>query len=361
MATAIFRTDASRTIGTGHAMRCLTLADALKQAGTTCRFVCRELDGHLIETIRARGHAVMTLPAPAGQVAHFDPHSPHHAAWLGVPWEQDAADSTAALQGERPDWLVVDHYALDARWERRLRPHCVRLFAIDDLADRPHECDVLLDQNLGRKAADYAGKVPGSCDILAGAAFALLRPAFPAARAASLERRKSGNLGQLLIALGGVDKDNITSEILAALQHAPLPEGCRIVVAMGAKAPWTAQVREAAERLPFDTQVQVGTDAMAELMAASDLAIGAAGTMAWERCCLGLPTLTVVIAENQRAGAQALAASGACMLLPLPLRTETLTNTLNEVLAPGLLRSMQEAAAAITDGTGVQRVLGRMT
>ncbi len=361
MAVAVFRTDASRTIGTGHAMRCLTLADALRQAGTACRFLCRELDGHLVETIRARGHGVTTLPAPAGHATHFDPPSPPHAAWLGVPWEQDAADSIAGLQGERPDWLVVDHYALDARWESRLRPHCNRLFAIDDLADRPHDCDVLLDQNLGRRAADYAGKVPGSCDVLAGAAFALLRPAFAAARAAGLERRKAGNLRQLLIALGGVDKDNVTSDILAALQHAPLPEGCRIVVAMGAKAPWTAQVREAAARLPYETQVLLGTDAMAELMAASDLAIGAAGTMAWERCCVGLPTLTVIIAENQRAGAQALAASGACMLLPLPLRADQLAGMLDDVQAPGVLRAMQDAAAAITDGTGVQRVLARMT
>lgn len=361
MAAAVFRTDASRTIGTGHVMRCLTLADALRGAGASCRFVCRELDGHLIDAIRARGHAVTALPVPPEAFAPPAASAPAHASWLGAPWEQDAADVVSALRGERPDWLVVDHYALDSRWEGALRPHCGRLFVIDDLADRPHDCDLLLDQNLGRTALDYAERVPKGCSVLAGSAFALLRPAFAAARADSLRRRRAGGVRQLLVALGGVDQDNVTGDILAALGQAPLPAGCRIVVAMGEQAPWIAQVRATAAQLPLEIQVVVGTQAMADLMAASDLAIGAAGTMAWERCCLGLPTLTVVIADNQRAGAQALAAAGACMLLPLPVAAGTLAEALARALAPGMLQSMQHAAAAVTDGGGAKRVLAHMT
>jgi spore coat polysaccharide biosynthesis predicted glycosyltransferase SpsG len=199
--------------------------------------------------------------------------------------------------------------------------------------------------------------VPPGCDVLAGTSFALLRPEFAQLRVASVQRRRSSGLRQLLIALGGVDKDNVTGALLSALKECELPPSCRIVVAMGARAPWTPSVREAAAQLPYPTEVLAGTGRMGELMAASDLAIGAAGTMAWERCCLGLPTIGLVIAENQRRGAQALVGAGACLPLELPVAVTSLSRTLAHACEPQVLRHMQAAAAAVTDGRGVERVL----
>lgn len=215
----LFRTDASVTMGIGHVMRCLTLADALRASGAECRFVTRDLPGHLAAVIAQRGFAVSLLPAPSGPVP-VDP--PAHAAWAGVSWQQDLADTLSVLP--QADWLVVDHYALDARWQQGLRDRVGRIMVIDDLADRPHAAALLLDQNLGREAADYDGLLPETCHRLTGPRFALLRPEFAALREAVLARRQTPRLAHLLITMGGMDAIDATSNVLRALKLADLPK-----------------------------------------------------------------------------------------------------------------------------------------
>jgi len=188
----VFRTDAALQIGTGHVMRCLTLAEALAERGAHCRFVCREHSGNLMELIRDRGFDAIGLPVESGRLAteaSSDEPIGAHATWLGADWAVDAEQACAALGDMDADWLIVDHYALDVRWERSLRSRCRRLMVIDDLADRIHDCDLLLDQNLGREPRDYAGLVPDCSAILVGPRFALLRPEFAALRDYSLNRR----------------------------------------------------------------------------------------------------------------------------------------------------------------------------
>jgi len=139
-----FRVDASLQIGTGHVMRCLTLADALKAAGASCRFICREHPGHLLGLIRQRGHAAIALPeivVDLSPAAREHPFQPAHADWLGADWPTDAGQTQMALQGLVSDWLIVDHYALDARWESAVKTKYRKLMVIDDLADREHICD----------------------------------------------------------------------------------------------------------------------------------------------------------------------------------------------------------------------------
>lgn len=353
-----FRADASLEIGTGHVMRCLTLADALREHGANCRFVCREQPGNLIACIRQRGYEVLVLPAPN---ADCRPSAmPAHAAWLGVPAALDASQTLAAL-GAGVDWLVIDHYALDADWENALRPACRHLLVIDDLADRPHLADLLLDQNLGRREADYNALLPAHCRRLIGPQHALLRPEFAARRAASLARRQSGTLRQLLVSMGGVDKDNATGLALAALPRDMLPADCRIVVVMGQHAPWRDAVAAQVTGLPWPTELRVAVADMATLIADSDLAIGAAGTSAWERCCLGLPTLTAVLATNQRAGAAALQEAGCVELLgDAAAGFPKLPEKLVGLLAPGRLVAMQAACAALTDGLGASHLAAEM-
>lgn len=359
-----FRTDASLQIGIGHVMRCLTLADALAAKGADCQFICRAHEGNLIEFIRGKGHVVHELPVSCAEDADANAPSPNasptvHAGWLGATQAQDAEACAPMLAALRPDWLVVDHYALDETWERAPAPHYARLMVIDDLADRPHACDLLLDQTYGRKEEDYRPHVPASCRLLCGAQYALLRPEFAALRPYSLQRRAQPSLRKLLITMGGVDKDNATGAVLEALRTCPLPTDCRIAVVMGATAPWLESVRAQAQAMPWDTQVLVGVSDMAQLMADSDLAIGAAGATSWERCCLGLPTVMFVLAENQRAVAQALEGSGAARLMMLgESATTQLERLLLSLIAdPGRLALMSKCAARVVDGAGVDAVV----
>ncbi|OYU31453.1 MAG: UDP-2,4-diacetamido-2,4,6-trideoxy-beta-L-altropyranose hydrolase [Comamonadaceae bacterium PBBC2] len=351
-----FRADASLQIGTGHVMRCLTLADALRERGSQSTFICRPHAGHLLDLIKQRGHQAIALP-PADE-AFIAPADPFHAKWLGTDWDSDAAQTSQALGEQVLDWLVVDHYALDRRWEQALRPHTRRIMAVDDLADRPHDCDLLLDQNLGRRPQDYCGLLSCHTQTLIGPTYALLRPEFTQWREYSLQRRNKPQLKNLLITMGGVDQTNATGLVMEALNHCELPIEVRITVVMGPTAPWLAQVQAQAATLPRPTQVLVGVNNMAQLMAESDLCIGAAGGSAWERCALGLPTLVLILAANQHSGAMALQTHRAALFAA---DTQQLITQMNELFTPekqsSVLRKMSQTAAQLTHGDGASQVV----
>ena len=353
-----FRADASLHIGTGHVMRCLTLADALAARGVQSQFICRQHEGHLIDFIRSKGYTAHALALEEPQTEQELPHS----HWLGASQAQDAAACAPILAAQPPDWLVVDHYALDAHWESALTPHYRKLMVIDDLADRHHACDLLLDQTFGRSTDDYRPLVPSHCQLLCGAAYALLRPEFAALRSYSLKRRAQPALRNLLISMGGVDKDNVTTQVLQALRHCPLPADCHITVVMGRTAPWLNSVRDQAQTLPWPTTVLVGINHMAQLMADSDLAIGAAGATSWERCCLGLPTIMLVLAENQEKIAQGLENSGAVKLISLaPDMSVQLENLLTAFKQnPSQLLKISASAAHTISGQGLAGTLQMM-
>lgn len=327
----LVRADAGRELGTGHIMRCLTLLEAL---AAKALFVCTDTEGHLGEFIVARGHRV-------------------HLLDMGLTQEQDAAQTAELVQGAA--LVIVDHYLLDAGWERVMS---APVMAIDDLADRAHDCALLLDQNLGRRDADYDGLVPDVCVRLTGPRYALLRPEFAAARAGALAARaaRSGPAQNVMVVMGGTDAPNATGWVIAQMAQMDLPAGMTVTAVLGATAPHLDAVRDTMATLPCKSTLLVGTNRMAELMAHSDLAIGAAGSTSWERCALGLPTVIVVIADNQIDGARALAASGAAR--QVALRTDdTLRDAIAPLLAGGGGRTqMAHAAAALCDGGGALRV-----
>lgn len=360
--TVGFRTDASLDIGTGHVMRCLTLAEALRTRGARCRFFCREHPGNLNDAIRRRGFELCVFPASGDrQPIGLEADLPAHSAWLGAAWEADAEEVLIELRKSPLDWLVVDHYALDSRWERAVRSACDRLMVIDDIADRQHDCNVLLDQNLGRARADYAHLVSPLATVLAGPQFALLRPEFAALRASSLARRASASFHRLLVTMGGVDKDNVTSAVLSALTECPLPDDCRITVVMGPHAPWLEHVRDCASRMPWSTDVLVNVSDMAQLMADSDFAIGAAGSTSWERCSLGLATALIVLADNQEAIARALESVGAAQRINISSLKEDLRELFTRIKTdPLLLFQTGERAAKVTDGRGAELVVNAL-
>jgi len=339
-------------------MRCLTLAEVLRGRGAHCRFVSRSHPGNLNKEIGQRGFDVIDLPFE-GNWTGTDVTNPPHAAWLGADWQTDAEQTKVGAGGTAIDWLILDHYALDAQWESALAANYRKLMVIDDLADRPHACDLLLDQTFGREAADYRTLVPDDCRVLCGSQYALLRPEFAALRPYSLQRRAQPTLRELLISMGGVDKDNATGQVLQALRTCPLPAKCRITVVMGATAPWLDEVRKEAQDMPWPTRVLVGVGDMAQLMADSDLAIGAAGATSWERCSLGLPTIMLVLADNQLKVAEGLERSGGVLIIKpgLSAKTQIREQILQLVDDPAQLLHMSKCAARIVDGSGVNAVI----
>lgn len=356
----LIRADASIDIGTGHVMRCLALAEALRAKGATCGFICRRHEGNLIDLIQRQGFEVHGLSILKERVGEDSGNGlrEQYEKWLGADWASDARQTREILGGNRTvDWMIVDHYALDSRWERELRASCRRVMVIDDLADRPHECDLLLDQNLGRLSGDYADLVSGRCRVLAGPQFALLRQEFAALRRPSTERRETSSFKRLLVSMGGVDKGNATGQVLETLKQCSLPSDSRVTVALGAHAPSLQEVSRLAASMPWKTEVRVDIKDIGNVMAESDLAIGAAGTMAWERCCLGLPTLAIVLADNQRRGAEALAACGAAFILDLGSLASELPEKLALLLSGDNLKQMQRACLAVTGGNGIDEVV----
>ena len=359
-ANIIFRTDASLAIGSGHVMRCLTLARKLRSVGKVCRFVTRAHQGHLGKWILKEGFEVDLLPTPQGPPPGGPPT---HAHWAGVDWVEDAAQTGAILEAWPPSWLIVDHYALDTRWLNALRSKAVKVMVIDDLADRPLDCDLLLDQNFGHSAKDYAGLLSNSCSLLIGPKFALLRPEFATMRANSIAGRTGRGLRKLLITMGGVDLVDATSVVLSALQDATLGDDIEIKVILGSSAPALNKVLTLARNISCSTLVAVDVTDMSKAMAEADLAISAGGGTTWERCCLGLPSIIVETAKNQAGIASEMAAQGAA-LDPGPLDSKNFSKTLVEMVIkindPKKLDAMSANASTICDGEGANRVLRRL-
>ena len=304
----VFRVDSSIILGSGHLMRCLTLAGRLrKEKHAEIHFISRDLEGNLHDKIKDAGFILHALPrhAPVERLEGY-------AAWLTVSQEADAAETKAILQLiGLVDRLVVDNYALDETWERQMRPFAREIFVIDDLADRKHECDVLLDQNFYLdKESRYIGLVPETCKLLLGPKHALLREEFYEAR--KHLRKRDGRIQRILVFYGGSDLTNETMKALHALcAFHEMQRGVAVDVIVGAGNPRREEIRAfcnapSREWMTYYCQV----DNMAEFMVRADLMLGAGGSTTWERCFLELPSIVTSVAENQRRIAADCAAAG---------------------------------------------------
>lgn len=358
-----FRVDASHTIGSGHVIRCLTLAQALAHHGHACLFLSRADPGHLLDAVERAGFPVAVI---GGRGEAAPPHAEPEA--LLPDWERDAAETADALTRDgRWDWLVVDHYGLDAGWERTLAAHVPRTLVVSDLLGRDHDCTLLLDPIPGRTAGDYRGRVNAGARLLLGAGYALLREQFRMARAGARRRRFDGRRKRLLVSMGGIDLPNMTGRILASLAAGAGPaESLAITVVMGTRAPWIDDVRKAAASLRQECEVLVDVADMAGLMLRHDVAVGAAGTTSWERCCVGLPAVVTALAENQRPIARALHDAGAAVHVEGPPEPERaaagLATVAGQLLAdPATMRAMSARGMALVDGRGAHRVARMMT
>ena len=359
--TVIFRTDASLDIGTGHVMRCLTLALGLLEKGASVSFLCREHEGNLIDLIRSHGFVVHALPLLSqDDDTEENPLDPAHAIWLGCNWQIDVEHCNAVLN-DPVDWIIIDHYALDFRWETAMRDKCQKMMCIDDLADRVHECDLLLDQNLGRTEDDYVELVSPDTQCLLGPRFALLRNEFAEWRDKSIACRKIPQLSHLLVAMGGVDKDNVTERVLKTVARCNLNYLEHITVVIGPTSPWVEDIRIVASSLDIPTSILSGIDNMAELMTSCDFAVGAAGATTWERCSLGLPSVLIVLANNQQSIARHMSHSKAAFVIDEIEKLEvSLSTFLESPNLSQLMASYSQTSSQILDAHGVNRVISAL-
>jgi UDP-2,4-diacetamido-2,4,6-trideoxy-beta-L-altropyranose hydrolase len=289
----LIRVDASIEIGSGHIMRCLTLADELRERGANVTFLCREFTGHLCDRIENHGYRVL-------RITNVDEVEPL----------KDAEYTEEMIRNfhERIDWLIVDHYNLDASWESKFRSSSTKVWVIDDLANRMHDCDVLLDQNLYEHMDQrYYGLVPSNCITLLGPTYAMLRPEFSLAR--KLSYLRDGIVKRIFVFFGGTDPTNETTKAIQALQLLQL-EQVHIDVVVGQGNPNKGQVERLCKEME-NTAFHCQIDYMAQLMNRSDLVIGAGGTNTWERASLGLPAITISVAHNQLEVSASMAKAGA--------------------------------------------------
>jgi UDP-2,4-diacetamido-2,4,6-trideoxy-beta-L-altropyranose hydrolase len=317
--TIVFRCDASPEIGTGHVMRCLSIADTLNDHGWEIIFFCSE------ETL------------------------------ITIPVLQDTTyqKTQSSVPGA---YLLVDHYGLDEEYENSCRPWAKKIIVLDDLANRSHDCDLLVDSTLNRKEIGYKNLVPGHCKILTGPGYAPLRPQFSQMRSKAMAKRK-GQLQRILLFISGTDPLNVTGAVLDALETiTDLPP---IDVALGNRAPHADGVAKKISASRHDITLHENVKNMAKMMVRADLAIGAGGTTSWERCCLGLPVLLIEIADNQAMIAKELEREGAAIHLGKAgeWRPKQLIEALTLLKdSPERLLEMSVAAAKICDGHGSHRI-----
>lgn len=350
-----FRTDASSQIGTGHFMRCLTLADELKRKGAKIIFISRHTPQFLAAALRDKGFVYKSIKDEIDiDILEDLPHS----LWLGTTQENDAKLTNEVLADISCDWIVVDHYALDHRWEKSVRTSCKKIMVIDDLADRQHACDVLLDQNYYEDMSSrYANKVQDHCQLLLGPSYALLKDDFKSFRTQIAPH--SGEVKKILVFFGGIDAADFTSLTINTL--AGINRQWSVDVVIGLQHPNSAKIQKTCDKYRFKCHVQ--TARMAELMSEADLSIGAGGTAIWERCCLGLPAIVFCTAENQReqvADAGKLGVLYAPQINELNFEAELQQHLESLIESPSTLQSISELGKQHVNGQGARKVVHQL-
>lgn len=320
----VFRVDSSVEIGIGHLMRCLALAERLqKEKNAKITFISRNLKGNLINIVQQKGFMAYHLP-----FAQFDGLGEGYAHGLAVPQEVDAQETMECIRmmGIKPEWLIVDNYAIDVIWEKRIRPFVKKIFVIDDLANRSHDCDALLDQNSDIQLKNYYdGLIPSYCRLFGGPSYVLFREEFLQIKNVGLVKDRTHIPRVALVAFGGSDPTNETEKVLLALSNIKYPD-IIIHVVVGSSNPYKESIYNlCGQDIRFKYHCQI--DYMAKLLQTVDFVIGAPGTSLWEWCFLQVPSLVISVADNQRQCADYRADSDLCVFLG---ETEEITQKILE-------------------------------
>jgi UDP-2,4-diacetamido-2,4,6-trideoxy-beta-L-altropyranose hydrolase len=339
----VFRADAGPRIGAGHVARCLALAEELRIQGAEIVFAMRREAEAFVAPLRRAGYGLIELPETGDDVGPL-------LSGLAIPAEL----------------LIVDHYHWGEAEERRTRKVVRKIAVIDDLADRKHDADLILDQSISRSACDYAGLAPAGCRFLIGPDFALLRAEFAKARSRSIARRQGATaLRRILVSFGGVDSKNMTSVALDGIGQSGVHAKVDVVLGAGAPHLEAVQRRIAVHRgKGLDVALRINVDDMAALMSDADLSLGAVGGTAFERCVIGLPAIAIALADNQESIALALAGAGALDYLGRHDQVDAarVRDGVSGLAAyTDKLKRMSKVAAGICDGQGAGRAADILT
>ena len=353
------RTDASKKIGSGHVMRCLSLAESLRSYNSTVEFITRSHVSNLDKLIESKGYIVYSLPSPSKYKVQQGLNK--YTTLLGVQQDLDANETMQILKGKSPDYLIVDHYSLDYKWENKLRSSAKKIMVIDDLANRNHDCDVLLDQNyIYNQKSRYHKLLPPSVIQLLGPKYALLRKEF---QLIGKDRYQSNEtIKRVFIFFGGIDSGNLTSMALEAFLHPNLIH-LSLNVVIGVNNPNQDILKSQVEKHPHAT-LYVQVDNMADLMKESDIVLGAGGSTIWEWMSIGLPSIVVTTAENQISFVKNLAQDNYIKWLgnSNQVNKEIISNSFLKIINNSKMLSKQShKGQELVDGSGSQRVAKLLT
>lgn len=350
----VFRVDASKQIGTGHVMRCLCLAEQLRRYGAWVAFVCRLHEGHLSDLIESKKFILCRLENHSGDMVSGS--GPQHMSWLGTDWETDCGETAKCIASfeQKPDWVIVDHYALDHKWERQIRSVTKKIMVIDDLADRAHDCDLLLDQNIVENGDyRYSDIINEGCQLLLGPDYALLQPEY--ARLHKDVVLRSGKIKRIFIFLGGVDLSGFIAQVLESIVLLE-KQDIQIDLVLGNCSNTRMQIESLVKAIP-KINIYQNLPSLSLLMMTADLAIGACGVTTWERMCLGLPSIVVTVAYNQEEIARYLDKNNLVKWLGRigEIGLTEIQSALTCVIEAGIDESWSGRCHELVDGKGVYR------
>lgn len=356
-----FRVDAGTEIGRGHLSRCLAIAtEAKKQGVTQCYFLMREHNGHFSSEVEKFGFGVINIPLA------FIPDygNANYCDWVGGCSNEDADFFLSALKClgfSKDDWVVIDHYGLNDSYERRFVNEGYKVCVIDDLVNRKHQCNLLIDQTCGRLADEYSTLINADTIILAGERFCMLRPEFPEYREFALNRRKGFKLiEQVFVNFGSTDPSNITTKVISDIDSYCFSNGISIKLAVGSACPHIRAINKQIQNAQADIELLVDANNVAKLMSEADIAIGAAGSATWERCVLGLPTILVKTAENQSDVVNKVVSYNAAIYHDLNAvhQAELFERAIESVVHN--YSEISQNASSLVDGQGLQRVINHI-
>jgi UDP-2,4-diacetamido-2,4,6-trideoxy-beta-L-altropyranose hydrolase len=333
----LFRTDASVQIGTGHVMRCLALAQAWQDAGGRAVFAMAETTPAVLARLAAESCEVLSVSS-------------------GVATEEDARQTIAFAREKSADWIVVDGYRFTADYQHALKAAGRKVLFIDDYGQAGHYfADLVLNQNVIADERLYANREPYS-RLLLGPRYCLLRREFSAWR--SWKREVPLVCSRVLVTMGGSDPGNLTARVIQTLRLANL-EQIDVTIVVGGSNPHFDMLPACAAESGLRTTVLQDAANVAELMAAADVAVSAAGSTCWELCLMGLPALLIDAADNQTALAEELDRRGCAVHAGSNhVSPERIATELKRMLDSQELRqSLAQRSRELVDGDGARRVV----
>lgn len=359
------RADASIHIGAASVLRCLTLAEHLRRNRIRVRFVCRDLTGNLIDYVKSKDYEVIVLPQVGNSDTFLGTETFVRESRLEVPWFIDAEQTIELLQDEASsvDWFIIDHYALDHRYETSIQPYVNKIMVINELADRRHQCDLLLDFNYYEDMSlRYDGLVPESCVTLLGPKYAILGTEM--IDHSYLLKPYDGSIQRIAIVFGSLDQAGETVKALRALLPVVMEKKeLQVNVHLGKYNPYAEQVKELCWQMP-DCRYYGHLGGIMEFTARPDLTISSVGMEMWDSCVMGIPNIAIAASHHQHNMAEHTAAAGA--IYYLGMSNEVTSTSIQKHLMilmnnPLECLRISKNAMKLVDGLGAERIYKELT